>query len=242
VRQEKVLVLKLISLLWFALHGTTSVKADMPIDSSEPTTDGNDLLVLVNKSEKHRLPESWKPADLVKLPSGLMIRGRKGELRKEAASALAEMLAAAREDGHIIRVRSAFRSFHTQERVFHAKERKYGSRRASRASARAGHSQHQLGTTVDLVARRFQWNFSQRFADAPEGKWLANNAHSYGFALSYARGKEKLTGYIHEPWHYRYLGAEAAVEMNELGISMENYLRACRRDDRQLRCAEPKTD
>lgn len=232
------LPLKLVALVWLTWHNSASATtATAPVASCEQADAGEDLLVLVNKSDRHSLTKRWGPRDLVKLPKKFMIRGRKGKLRKEAGSALRAMLTAAREDGHLIKVRSAYRSFRTQRRVFHSHERKYGSRQARRVSAEAGHSQHQLGTTVDLVAGRFDWKFTQRFADAPEGQWLAKHAHEFGYALSYAKGKERLTGYIHEPWHYRYLGTEAAGEMNRLGISMETYLRRCRSCDPHLSCS-----
>jgi D-alanyl-D-alanine carboxypeptidase len=231
------LPLKLVALVWLTLHNSTSTTTPtVPLAPCEHADAGEDLLLLVNKSDSHSLARRWGPRDLVKLPRHLMIRGRKGKLRKEAGAALRSMLAAAQEDGHQIKVRSAYRSFRTQRRVFHSKERKYGSRYARRVSAEPGRSQHQLGTTVDLVAARFKWKFTQRFAQAPEGMWLAEHAHEYGFALSYPEGKEKLTGYIHEPWHYRYLGAEAADEMNRLDISMESYLRRCRSCDAHLEC------
>ncbi len=237
------LPLKLIALVWLTLHNSTSATTPtVPFATCEEADAGEDLLVLVNKSDKHSLHRRWGPRDLVRLPRTVMIRGRKGKLRKKAGRALRLMLAAAKEDGHHIKVRSAYRSYRTQRRVFHSKERKYGSRHAHRVSAEAGHSQHQLGTTVDLAASRFRWKLTQRFAGAPEGRWLAKNAHKYGFALSYARGKERLTGYIHEPWHYRYLGREAASEMNRIGISMESYLQRCRSCDSHLACRVAPSD
>jgi D-alanyl-D-alanine carboxypeptidase len=227
------LPLKLIAVLWFSLHGRSATEADL---DCERAVRGADSLVLVNKSDRHSLAKRWRPNDLVKLPKSVMKRGRRGALRKEAGRALKRMLGDARSAGHKIRVLSAYRSFRTQKRVFRSKARRYGHRRARRVSAKAGHSQHQLGTTVDLVAGRFDWRLTQLFAYAPEGKWLEKNAHRYGFALSYPEGKEKLTGYIHEPWHYRYLGAKAAREMKKLGMPMESYLQECHRCSSQLVC------
>lgn len=227
--------LKLVVFLWLTSQTPTAIQPALNANC-EPADAGHDLLVLINKSAKHSLARSWGPPDLVKLPSKVMIRGSKGKLRADAGAALYQMLEAAQEDGHQIKVRSAYRSYRTQKRIFHSKERKYGRRQAHRVSAAAGHSQHQLGTTVDLVVGRFNWRLTQRFAKAPEGTWLAQHAHEYGYALSYAKGKEKLTGYIHEPWHYRYLGVEAAGEMNGLELSMESYLRQCRGCAGSLEC------
>lgn len=230
------LPLKLLALLWFSLHGITATESDRPAETCEQSAEAENLLVLVNKSATHRLAEQWRPTDLVRLPRGVMKRGHSGELRKESATALRQMLKAAKNDGQQLRVLSAYRSFRKQKRIFRSKERRHGFHYARRVSAMAGHSQHQLGTTVDLVASRFRWRLTQRLAKAPEGKWLGDNAHLYGFALSYAKGKEKITGYIHEPWHYRYLGPAAATEMKDLGLSMESYLQKCESCDVDLAC------
>jgi D-alanyl-D-alanine carboxypeptidase len=181
------------------------------------------LLALVNK--ERGLDPSYEPTDLIELDRKLMSPGRTGMLRKEAAEALAMLLAAASEKDFDIRVRSAYRSYQTQRRVFRAKVRKYGQKKAKRISARPGHSQHQLGTTVDLTIGGLQWKISQRFGLMPEGKWLADNAHLFGFSLSYPRGKERVTGYIYEPWHLRYVGHSAASGMRSKELTQEEYLR-----------------
>jgi D-alanyl-D-alanine carboxypeptidase len=236
------LPLKLLALLWFSLHGIAATESDRTETTCEQATAAENLLVLVNKSASHRLAKQWRPSDLVRLPRGVMKRGNSGQLRREAATALRNMLAVAKGDRQQIRVLSAYRSFRKQKRIFRSKERRHGIHHASRVSAMAGHSQHQLGTTVDLAASRFNWRLTQRLAGAPEGKWLRDNAHLYGFALSYPKGKEEITGYIHEPWHYRYIGRAAASEMKELGISMETYLQRCRSCDAQLACRGSKLD
>jgi D-alanyl-D-alanine carboxypeptidase len=185
------------------------------------------LLRLVNKSEDTALDPEWEPDDMVELSRSYMVPGARGSLRAEAARALGHMIHAGKAKGHEIRVRSAFRSYKKQGRIFKNKSRRYGLERASRVSARAGHSQHQLGTTVDIVLPRYRNRITQRIAQSPEHRWLRQNAHRFGYALSYPRGEEELTGYMYEPWHYRYLGVAAATGMWKRKLPMESYLRIC---------------
>lgn len=192
------------------------------------TEEMTSLLRLVNKSDETVLDAQWAPDDMVSLAKDHLVPGAKGALRAEAADAVARMLEAGKVEGHELLVRSAFRSYKKQGRIFQNKSHRYGLESASRRSARAGHSQHQLGTTVDIVLPRYRNRITQRIAKSSEYEWLVANAHRFGFALSYPRGKEELTGYMFEPWHYRYVGIAAATEMWEQDTPMETYLRTCR--------------
>jgi len=134
----------------------------------------------------------------------------RGKLRvdADAAAALTKLLAAAREAGHKIRINSAFRSYREQARVFRTmKER-------GRA-ARPGHSEHQLGTAIDL-----------KLPTTAAIDWLGEHAYEYGFALSYPPGKQRLTGYRPEPWHIRFVGDEIAAELHRRGSTLEELFRA----------------
>lgn len=166
------------------------------------------LWVLVDK--QHGLDAAYSPSDLVPL-DGLNIPVRRAglELRALALPALSSLIQASRREGLNLAVASAFRSYETQRALFAAYARRDGEDRANTYSARAGHSQHQLGTTVDFN------NISNDFADAPEGQWLMANAWRFGFSLSYPRGHEEATGYQWESWHWRYIGYEACVLQRE---------------------------
>ena len=146
-------------------------------------------------------------------------------LRAEATGALSRMLSAAAEDGHDIRVRSAYRSYAEQERTFAYWVSVLGEAEARRVSAEAGHSEHQLGTTADLTTADVGYDLSEAFGDAPAGRWLADNAHIYGFALSYPAGAEAVTGYAYEPWHFRYVSPEHASAWKVSGLTLLEYLR-----------------
>jgi hypothetical protein len=133
-------------------------------------------------------------------------------------------------------VRSAYRSYRTQCFTFDYKVKTHGLEHAKRFSAEPGRSQHQLGTTVDITSQSLGWSLSQGMGHALEGQWLAENAHLFGFALSYPEGHEEQTGYAYEPWHFRYVGVAAANEMHGAGLILEEYLQRCQAGDAALAC------
>lgn len=191
------------------------------LDFKITTDKGEDLLVLVNK--KIGLPESFVPGGLVSLEN-LVAAYPGAQLKTEAANALKEMFAAAKQDkGANFTVVSSYRSYQDQVRVFNGWVASAGLKSAESFSARAGHSQHQLGTTVDIGVSG-KANFSEAFGTSVEGVWLAENSYKFGYVQSYPKGKEKITGYSYEPWHYRYIGQENAVKMVESGLILEEYL------------------
>ena len=70
----------------------------------------------------------------------------------------------------------------------------------------------------------FDINYADyRFKNTSEAKWLAANAYKYGFILRYPEGKESITGYMYEPWHYRYVGVESAKKIFDSGLTLEEY-------------------
>lgn len=86
------------------------------------------------------------------------------------------------------------------------------------------HSEHQLGTTIDISGESVNNSgASGNFDGTPEDAWLKQNAYKYGFVMSYPKGKMAVTGYMYEPWHYRYVGTEIAKEIYDKGISVEEY-------------------
>ena len=89
--------------------------------------------------------------------------------------------------------------------------------------ARPGTSEHQLGLALDIVDLDYQ-QLDTRQEETPEQKWLMENSWKYGFILRYPTDKSNITGIIYEPWHYRYVGKEAAKVIHEKGICLEEYL------------------
>lgn len=122
---------------------------------------------------------------------------------------------------------STFRDFNRQQELYESYTAKDGQEEADRYSARPGFSEHQTGLAFDIgeSGKEQHWAAAS-FGETEGGKWLAENAHRFGFILRYPEGKEQLTGYMHESWHFRYVGKDAAAEIYEAGITLEEYLEA----------------
>jgi D-alanyl-D-alanine carboxypeptidase len=147
-------------------------------------------------------------------------------LRRAAAAALDELVAGAASQGFVIGATSAFRSSDDQVRLQQQQAQSHESQTAPTRIAPPGASEHQLGTAVDLSSPSVAWEIVARFAETPEGKWLQEHAHEYGFALSYASGAEEVTGFAFEPWHYRFVGREEAAKWRASGRPLITYLRS----------------
>ncbi len=204
----------------------------------EGDIDGDPLLALVNKHEGGQLKAAYSPADLLPIPPDQMMPGRKGQMRAGALAALEQLTGEALAvEGFDLRARSAYRGFREQCFTFNYWVEQKGVDHADRFSARPGRSQHQLGTTVDLTAESWGWKIEPEVATTVEAAWLAGNAGRFGFALSYPDGAEAITGYGFEPWHYRYIGVDAAAEMEREELILEAYLSRCREGDTKLECS-----
>ncbi len=181
--------------------------------------DGDDLLALVTKETK--LKKDYEPEDLVAIPA-YMNPYYDMKIRAVAFDYLESMWHAAKSDGVVLSIRSAYRSYSTQEKLFEDYASRHGIEEANRFSARAGQSEHQLGTAVDFGGTGK--DFTAAFAITDQGQWLAENAFRYGFVISYPEGKEHITGYIFEPWHYRFIGVDEALEWKKTGKTLKEYL------------------
>ena len=172
--------------------------------------------VLVDK--QHHLPLDYEPEDLVHL-SSVSFRITRDDLmlRKIPAQALEEMAAAARADGVILTVGSAYRSAARQAEIYAWNVRTFGQEAADRQSARAGTSQHQLGTVVDFSP------IEDSFAETAASAWLVENAGRFGWSLSYPDGYEDITGYRWESWHYRYVGQDLAAFIDTYFNGIQQY-------------------
>jgi hypothetical protein len=153
------------------------------------------------------LGPDYIPNDLVKVGPGYDddVNYR---LRKEAAGALTAMMAAARNDGVKLYVVSAYRPWSTQQRLYQRRVSKSGWDQDT--VARPGHSEHQLGTAVDLTDGDEETLLRESFGETKAGRWLLEKAWTFGFAISYTPHNRERTGYQPEPWHYRYWGLSQA--------------------------------
>lgn len=188
-----------------------------------PPPRDDSLLIWVN--QERGLPPDFEPPDLVPV-TGVPVVNQGMFLRRIALDALREMVASARAEGLQLVVSSAYRSYQTQVSVHNYWVQVLGPARAARVSAKPGHSEHQLGTTVDLTSPRVNYQLTEGFGETPEGRWLRASAHRFGFVMSYPAGKEDITGYDYEPWHFRYVGVEVATHVYQAGISLEEYFRS----------------
>lgn len=180
-----------------------------------------DILAPVDK--QHRLEATCEPDDLVALPAHFLAADGQ-QMRAAAATAMVELLEAALAAGHELFVISAYRSYDLQQQVFQWHVDTYGLDEAERVSARPGHSEHQLGTAADVTSRTVNLELVKAFGETPEGRWVAENAHRFGFIVSYPDGKEDVTGYDYEPWHLRYVGKDVAAEVVASGLTLHEYL------------------
>ena len=173
-------------------------------------------LIIVNRWNE--LPEDYS-VELTELSNGQKVDSR-------IYPYLQEMFDAARAEGVYPVVREGYRTEEEQQEILDDKiqtyiNQGYSQSRAERTAkewvALPGTSEHQLGIAVDINADKSKCSNEEVYA------WLAENAYKYGFILRYPLGKQEITGTSYEPWHYRYVGEEAALEIYEQGICLEEY-------------------
>lgn len=171
----------------------------------------------------YKLGESYAPPDLVSASQAGL--GGDHQVRALVVDDLTALSRAAAEAGNPIALQSAYRSYAYQVRTFDYWVSADGLEAALTSSARAGHSEHQLGTAIDVRSADgpAPWDLPD-WAETPAGAWMAENAWRYGFVMSYPKGQERVTCYVYEPWHYRYLGREAAAEMRASGLTLREWL------------------
>ena len=176
--------------------------------------DGN--LILVNKYS--RLASDYVPDDLVTVEPAY---SNFGKLKSEAESAFCELVEAMwNETGLRLVNASPYRSYQTQKNLYARYRTQYSEAATDRFSARAGYSEHQTGLALDVIAPGGTLN---SFKNTKQFQWMRDNAHRFGFILRYGDGMEYITGYKFEPWHYRYVGTEAAAFIYENDLTFEEY-------------------
>ena len=126
----------------------------------------------------------------------------------------------ARKLGYQIYALSAYRSYEDQLSIYNRYKSENGQAYADTWSARPGYSEHQTGLVIDVVSTS---NSLGAFENTNEYIWMKDNSYKYGFILRYPKGKEDITGYSNEPWHYRYVGEEVAQYIFENDLCLEEY-------------------
>ncbi|MCP8615800.1 M15 family metallopeptidase [Salirhabdus salicampi] len=194
------------------------------VDGQPTIVNPENRLALVNK--EFALPNDYKPEDLVR-PDVRFVFGdedvEKSYLREEAATALEEMFQEANQNDIFLFAVSGYRSYKRQAALFQNQVDRVGEEQALLVVAQPGTSEHQTGLAIDISSESAGFGLTEEFGTTTEGKWLMENAHRFGFILRYPEGKENITNYIYEPWHYRYVGKEIATEVYENDWTLEEY-------------------
>ncbi len=168
------------------------------------------------------VPEQYQPPDLV--PASEAGYSAEFQIRAIVVDDLASMRNALIAEGlPEVAILAAHRSIAEQQRLFDARVAEIGREAAIEGTARAGHSEHHLGTTID-VRPIGATDVDQSFGDTPTGQWLAEHSWKHGFVVSYPADAEDVTCYKYEPWHLRYLGRDLAGRVHASGLSLREYL------------------
>jgi zinc D-Ala-D-Ala carboxypeptidase len=194
------------------------------VDGKSIIQNPTNVLALVNKD--YSLPSSYIPNDLVRPNVEFSFTGLKLEkayMRKEAALALEKMFKDAESSGIELCAVSGYRSYSRQRSLFDAEVNHVGETKAEQAVAIPGTSEHQTGLAMDIAGKSTDLHLTEGFANTNEGKWLSQNAYRFGFILRYPKGKENLTHYEYEPWHFRYVGVKAATIIYKNNWTLEEY-------------------
>lgn len=143
----------------------------------------------------------------------------------EARQAFNELNAIAKKAGFEFDAFSTYRSYDRQVELYNNYVNRDGADAADRYSARPGFSEHQTGLAFDIGEVGNPGDYADdRFGETKAGKWLAKHAHEAGFIMRYPQGKEKVTGYQYESWHFRYVGKKIATEIYNNNSTLEEYL------------------
>ncbi len=191
----------------------------------EYTFDKDDWrLVLINK--QHSIPDDYK----LTLGSVKTLKGNM-ECDERIIDDWLTMLQAAKESGISLMICSPYRDMNKQIYLFNRKINRYvkqgmsymeAYRLSSEVVTVPGASEHQIGLAFDIVSNHYT-ALDEGFGETKSGIWLAENSYRYGFILRYPKGKEYITGIEYEPWHFRYVGVEAATYITKEGITLEEF-------------------
>lgn len=176
--------------------------------------------ILVNKY--YSLSSEYVPDDIVSISQDYAW-GEAGsrKIRQVAYDAFLRMWQEAKNEGYYLMVNSGYRTYEEQEAVYENYKKNQGTKYADGIAAHPGSSEHQTGLALDIFSKANPTR--KAFQESEEFNWLKNNAYRFGFILRYPEGKEKLTGFDYEAWHYRYVGETIAKYIHDNDITFEEY-------------------
>lgn len=197
---------------------------DEPVEG-DPSIDWATLVI----DTAHSLPADYVPGDLVDATAAGF--EQRDQVREIVVPDLAALRQAAEANGTPLVLVSAYRSYDYQRGLFEDRAAQVGEAQAAAGTARPGHSEHQLGTAIDVLNPE-SVDLTTDFATTPAGQWVAEHAHEFGFVVSYPDAAGDRTCYEFEPWHLRYVGREIAGDIHESGLSPREWMIAAgdRRD------------
>ena len=185
------------------------------------TEDDGDLLVVVNKY--HAVSKDYKPIGLVNVDNKYGT-WKNMQLKSETYDAYLKLYKDAEAQGFNLKLCSAMRTYSIQKNLYENAVANRGREVANIRSAYPGRSEHHTGLAIDVTSASMDWGLEQDFIDYPDGKWINDHCHEYGFIIRYPKGKTMITGYDYEPWHLRYVGVDAATYIMENNLTLEEYV------------------
>ena len=206
-----------------------NVEWDFPVDMMDMDPE---LVILVNKDmflSKDYVPEDLVTMKALKLDKqgnntngGVRRTNSDMQLRRECAEALVKLCDAARAEGHELYLKSAYRSYRTQDTMYYNRLKEYGY--DDGWVTKPGASDHQTGLGCDVVPKNWtDRGMNEKMAKEEETQWMAAHCAEFGFILRYPEDKEDVTKINYEPWHLRYVGIPAATYIMENGLCLEEF-------------------
>lgn len=171
----------------------------------------------------HRLPPDFEPPDLVEVSAAGFSGAGNDQVREIVVLDLASLREAAEANGTPFALVSGYRSYERQQQLFDEQVATQGLDAAAATTARPGHSEHQLGTTIDVLDPA-SVELTPAFGITPAGVWIAEHAWEHGFVISYPDEAREQTCYDFEPWHIRFVGRDVARQIHESGLTPRQWM------------------
>ena len=182
----------------------------------------NEYFILINRENK--LAEDYIPSNLKKCEAKFLDYVQDNNLENAAADAVKKMFAEAAKDGISLVGVSGYRSYGVQKELYDTRMKQSGKERTRAYTAEPGASEHQSGLAIDILCDEYS-TLDEGFENTDAFRWLNENCYKYGFILRYLKGKEDITGYNYEPWHFRYVGEDVASYIYKNNLILEDLYR-----------------